>query len=104
MISMDSEIILGELLAAIKRDFGTVQSLQDKLSAASIGVQGSGWGWLGYSKADKRLQIATCPNQDPLEPTTGMFTTIFWAKSYLGLVPLFGIDVWEHGNEKFTDI
>ena len=46
-------------------------------------VQGSGWGWLGYNKASGKLAIAACPNQDPLEATTG-------------LVPLFGIDVWEH--------
>jgi len=48
-----------------------------------VGVQGSGWGWLGYNKQSHRLQLATCANQDPLEATTG-------------LVPLFGIDVWEH--------
>jgi Fe-Mn family superoxide dismutase len=30
-----------------------------------------------------KLDIATCPNQDPLEATTG-------------LKPLLGIDVWEH--------
>lgn len=29
-------------------------------------VQGSGWGWLGYNKASKALEIATCANQDPL--------------------------------------
>lgn len=29
------------------------------------------------------IRIATCGNQDPLEGTTG-------------LIPLFGIDVWEH--------
>ena len=46
-------------------------------------IQGSGWGWLGYNKDSGKLQIAACPNQDPLEATTG-------------LVPLFGIDVWEH--------
>ena len=57
--------------------------MQDKLSATTIAVQGSGWGWLGYNKVGKQLQIATCANQDPLEATTG-------------LVPLFGIDVWEH--------
>jgi Fe-Mn family superoxide dismutase len=73
----------GALLEAIKRDFGGVQQLQDSLSAASVAVQGSGWGWLGLNKAQKRLQIASCGNQDPLEPTTG-------------LVPLLGIDVWEH--------
>ena len=30
--------------------------------------------WLllqGYDKANKRLAIATCANQDPLQPTTG---------------------------------
>jgi Fe-Mn family superoxide dismutase len=45
-------------------------------------VQGSGWGWLGYCKESKHLKIVTCDNQDPL--------------STKGLVPLLGIDVWEH--------
>jgi len=73
----------GALLEAIVRDFGSVEAMQTKLSASTVAVQGSGWGWLGLNKATKQLQIATCPNQDPLEATTG-------------LVPLFGIDVWEH--------
>jgi len=73
----------GALLAAIVRDFGSVEAMQAKLSASTVAVQGSGWGWLGYNRDSKRLQLATCANQDPLEATTG-------------LVPLFGIDVWEH--------
>merc|ERR1712187_848961 len=73
----------GELLEAIKRDFGSVQAMKEKLSTATIAVQGSGWGWLGYNKGANKLQIATCANQDPLEATAG-------------LVPLFGIYVWEH--------
>jgi len=72
-----------ELAAAITRDFGSFQAMKDKLSASTVAVQGSGWGWLGYDKASGSLKIATCANQDPLEATTG-------------LVPLFGIDVWEH--------
>lgn len=72
-----------ELMAAIETDFGSLDNLKEKLSASTVAVQGSGWGWLGYNKDAKRLQIATCANQDPLEATTG-------------LVPLFGIDVWEH--------
>ena len=68
---------------AIKRDFGSLEAMQEKLSASTVAVQGSGWGWLGFNKAANKLQIATCANQDPLEATTG-------------LVPLFGIDVWEH--------
>ncbi|XP_042880373.1 superoxide dismutase [Mn], mitochondrial-like [Penaeus japonicus] len=73
----------GDLLAAINRDFGSIDAMKAQLSAATVAVQGSGWGWLGCNKQKGTLHIATCPNQDPLEATTG-------------LVPLFGIDVWEH--------
>lgn len=71
-MSKDGGEPTGDLLEAIKRDFGNVSNMQERLSAASIGVQGSGWGWLGYNKTEKKLQISTCPNQDPLEPTTGI--------------------------------
>lgn len=37
-----------DLCKAIESSFGGVQQLKDQLSASSIGVQGSGWGWLGY--------------------------------------------------------
>lgn len=73
----------GELKAEIEREFGSLDNLKTQLSGSTVAVQGSGWGWLGYNKQTKRLQLATCANQDPLEATTG-------------LVPLFGIDVWEH--------
>jgi Fe-Mn family superoxide dismutase len=76
------ELPKGALLQAIQRDFGSIDQLIEKLSAQAVGVQGSGWAWLGLNKAEKRLQLATCANQDPLSTT--------------GLVPLLGIDVWEH--------
>jgi len=78
-----SEEPTGDLKAAIEHDFGSLDNLKTQMSGTAVAVQGSGWGWLGYNKQTKRLQLATCPNQDPLEATTG-------------LVPLFGIDVWEH--------
>jgi superoxide dismutase len=56
---------------AIKRDFGSFENMKTQLSASTVAVQGSGWGWLGFNKQSKRLQIAACPNQDPLEATTG---------------------------------
>ncbi|XP_068617703.1 superoxide dismutase [Mn], mitochondrial [Battus philenor] len=71
------------LIKAIEKDFGSLENMKNQLATASVGVQGSGWGWLGYNKQMKKLQIATCQNQDPLQATTG-------------LIPLFGIDVWEH--------
>lgn len=72
----------GDLAKMIDRDFGSFEAFKEKLSTASVGIQGSGWGWLGYNKGLKRLEIATCANQDPL--------------SAQGLIPLLGIDVWEH--------
>lgn len=72
----------GALLHEIQKEFGSLDKCIEQLSAASIAIQGSGWGWLGLDKALHRLVIATCANQDPL--------------SALGYVPLLGIDVWEH--------
>lgn len=61
----------GELLNQIKKDFGSFENMKKELVAVSVGVQGSGWGWLGYSPAKGHLCIASCANQDPLEATTG---------------------------------
>ena len=62
-------------MEAIKRDFGSFQKMKEKMSAATVAVQGSGWGWLGYEKESGRLRIAACANQDPLQGSTGQSTT-----------------------------
>lgn len=72
----------GELAKMIDRDFGSFEVFKEKFTAACVGIQGSGWGWLGYNKGQRRLEMTTCSNQDPL--------------STHGLVPILGIDVWEH--------
>ena len=79
----ESELTDGPLKAAINASFGDVDAMKKELSAKSVAVQGSGWGWLGYNAQTGRIECATRANQDPLQPTTG-------------LVPLLGIDVWEH--------
>ncbi len=78
-VSMNSS---GSLAEMIKRDFGSLDACKEKFNAATVGIQGSGWGWVGYNKNLNKLEVATCANQDPL--------------SAHGLVPIFGIDVWEH--------
>ena len=60
-----------------------MDAFKQTFNATSAAVQGSGWGWLGYDKATGALRVTTTANQDPLEATTG-------------LVPLLGVDVWEH--------
>lgn len=72
----------GDLLKMIERDFSSLDSFKEKFNAATTAIQGSGWGWLGFNKSLKKLEIATCANQDPL--------------STKGLVPILGVDVWEH--------
>jgi superoxide dismutase len=56
----------GALLQAIQKEFGTLDSFIAKFNAQTAAVQGSGWGWLGYNKAYKRLEISSTANQDPL--------------------------------------
>jgi len=73
----------GALADQINKDFGSFDAFKKELSTKAGGVKGSGWGWLGWNKSANKLEVATCQNQDPLEATTG-------------LVPLLGIDVWEH--------
>lgn len=72
----------GELMQALQKDFGSLESFMEKFGALTVGIQGSGWGWLGYNKAAGHLVMTTCGNQDPL--------------STQGYIPLLGIDVWEH--------
>jgi Fe-Mn family superoxide dismutase len=72
----------GALASMIEANFGSFQKFKELMTQKAVGLQGSGWAWLGFNKALKRLEVATCANQDPL--------------STVGLVPLLGIDVWEH--------
>ncbi|KAG8710893.1 hypothetical protein FRC08_016588 [Ceratobasidium sp. 394] len=71
----------GDFKAAIEADFGSVDAMKKEFNAKTAAIQGSGWGWLGYNKMTKKLEIVTTPNQDPLLPP---------------YVPLIGIDIWEH--------
>jgi len=72
----------GALLDALNADFGSLQNFIDRFIEKATSLQGSGWVWLAYCKVSKRLKIVPMDNQDPL--------------SLKGLVPLLGVDVWEH--------
>ena len=72
----------GALADAINAQFGSLDAFVAKFNSQTAAVQGSGWGWLGLNKETGKVAIATTANQDPL--------------STVGLVPLLGIDVWEH--------
>ncbi|KAI3994190.1 hypothetical protein MKX01_012447 [Papaver californicum] len=78
------ELPKGSLASAIDTHFGSFEKLVQKANAEGAALQGSGWVWLGLDKELKKLVVETTANQDPLV-TKGA-----------NLVPLLGIDVWEH--------
>ena len=71
----------GDLAAAITRDLGGLQKLQDDFNGAGTRVFGSGWVFITVAR-DGKLALETKPNQDtPLMDTKRV---------------LMGNDVWEH--------
>ncbi len=76
----------GELANAINKAFGSFNDFKDKFSKDTVAIQGSGWGWLMRNKNTNAVQFITMPNQ------TSPWTR--WNKEKL--VPLLGLDVWEH--------
>jgi len=76
----------GALADVIRKQFGSLDALKKKLSAAAMSVFGSGWAWL-VLKEGGVLEIGTTPNQD--SPIMGDVSDIRGK-------PILGIDVWEH--------
>jgi Fe-Mn family superoxide dismutase len=71
----------GSLAEAINKSFGSFASFKEQFTKAAATRFGSGWAWLCVD-GDGSLVITSTPNQDnPLSE---------------GLVPILGLDVWEH--------
>ena len=71
----------GALAAAIEKAFNGFSGFQEQFSGAAANLFGSGWAWL-VADASRKLSVITTPNQDnPISQD---------------LVPLLGLDVWEH--------
>lgn len=71
----------GNLAEAINKAFGSFESFKETFSQAAATRFGSGWAWL-CKKSDGSLVVTSTPNQD------SPFSE--------GLLPLMGVDVWEH--------
>lgn len=70
----------GKLAAAIKRDFGSYESLVSDLKSAAATLFGSGWVWLVADEG--KLSIVSTSNAD--------------TPAAKGTTALLTIDVWEH--------
>jgi superoxide dismutase, Fe-Mn family len=74
----------GELMSAIKSEFGSFDTFKDEFSKAAATRFGSGWAWLLVK--DGKLVVSSTANQDnPL-------MDIAEVKGK----PVLGLDVWEH--------
>ena len=49
----------GPLADAVKARFGDFDTMKKELSAMTVGVQGSGWGWLGFDAKTGEKRIST---------------------------------------------
>jgi Fe-Mn family superoxide dismutase len=72
----------GDLGEAIDRNFGSFEAFKAQFIAASIAVEGSGWGILAYRPSDDSLVVLTAEKHQNLTQ---------W-----GVIPLLVLDVWEH--------
>lgn len=72
----------GDLAKAIEKDFGSYDAFKAQFIAASIAVEGSGWGILAYRPVDDSLVVLTAEKHQNLTQ---------W-----GVIPLLVLDVWEH--------
>ncbi|KAA1475247.1 manganese superoxide dismutase [Dentipellis sp. KUC8613] len=70
----------GPLKDAIVKQFGSLDNLKKEFNTATLGIQGSGWGWVAVNPKTKALEIVTTANQDPLTQHA----------------PVIGVDIWEH--------
>jgi Fe-Mn family superoxide dismutase len=73
-----------ELLAGIKKDFGSFEAFKEKLSSAAVNQFGGGWAW-AYVNNGKILVGSTSNQQCPLMDTCEIKG-----------IPILTIDVWEH--------
>ena len=72
----------GAIADAINESFGSFAEFKELFSSKTAPIQGSGWGWLVYNPSSGKVEYKAMPNQT--SPRTE------------GLVPLLGLDVWEH--------
>lgn len=72
--------ISSDFAVMIQTQFGSIEGFKEKLTEAALNRFGSGWAWL-VSHNDG-LEVISTANQD--SPLTD------------GMVPLLGLDVWEH--------
>lgn len=72
----------GEIAAAVDEFFGSFEAFRAHFQAASLGIQGSGWGVLSWDPVGARLIIQQLFDQQ--------------GNTAQGTIPILQLDMWEH--------
>ena len=72
----------GEVAAAVDEFFGSFDAFKAHFRAASLGIQGSGWGVLSWDPVGARLIIQQLFDQQ--------------GNTAQGTIPILQLDMWEH--------
>jgi len=72
----------GAIAEQINKDFGNFEAFKKQMSAATVAVEGSGWGVLAWDRTAKQLVVLQAEKHQDLT---------IW-----GAVPLYVMDAWEH--------
>jgi Fe-Mn family superoxide dismutase len=72
----------GKLAAAIKESFSSFEAMQSQMSAAAMGIQGSGWASLAWDPLSGSLVVQQVYDH---QGNVGSAT-----------IPLLVLDMWEH--------
>ncbi|MEL0274134.1 MAG: superoxide dismutase [Pontimonas sp.] len=72
----------GEVASAMDEYFGSFDAFKAHFQAASLGIQGSGWGVLSWDPVGSRLVIQQLFDQQ--------------ANTAQGTIPILQLDMWEH--------
>ncbi len=75
----------GKLLAAIEKNFSSIDEMKKQFSEAGKNRFGSGWAWLVLTKENKLVITSTLNQDNPLMDVAEVKG-----------MPLLGLDVWEH--------
>lgn len=79
----------GKVLAAINKNFGSMERFKDIFLQAALTRFGSGWAWL--CKDGNNLHVCSTANQD------NCWTSSEWMSCGMnGCKPILTLDVWEH--------
>lgn len=70
-----------KLSALLAEYFGSVEAFKEQFTVAASTLFGSGWVWLVHNTAGKTSIVSTANQDSPVND---------------GLVPLLGLDIWEH--------